>query len=99
MPKKCYRSELKKIYSDLQNSEEQYHSLIKSEELAKESLRLNSEAFANGMAKNTDVLDAELTLASVKLAMHKALYDYNTNLAQLLVISGQHNQFFTTYAE
>lgn len=90
---------IEKVYSDLKNSEEQYQSLIKSEELAKESLRLNSEAFANGMAKNTDVIDAELTLASVKLAMNKALYDYNNNLAQLLVISGQHNQFFKTYTE
>lgn len=90
---------LEKIYSDLMSAKEQHQSLLKSQELALESLRLNSNAFANGFNKSTDVIDSQVTLASVKLALQKSLYDYNNSLAQLFIVSGQSEKLLEIYSE
>jgi outer membrane protein TolC len=67
---------------------ERYYALAPAVSLAKESLRLNTLSYQNGVARTVDVTDAYITLAGVQLAEYKALYDYNSALFQLNKLVG-----------
>lgn len=54
-----------------------------SVEQAKETLRIRSDRYDQGMEKTTDLLDAEVQLQEARVQKLKALYAYNVNLAQL----------------
>jgi outer membrane protein TolC len=82
------KTEVKKNIHDMETSKEQYESLNKSKELAEENLKLASLSFREGMGTSTDVIDAELSLGNVKTEQLKALFDYNTALANLLSSCG-----------
>jgi outer membrane protein TolC len=50
---------------------------------AEESLRIRSDRYAEGLARTTDVLQAEATLAERRLAYLQALYDHNLAVYRL----------------
>ena len=56
-------------------------------EQAEESLRIRSDRFAEGMARTTDVLQAEAQLANRRLANLQALYDHTLALYRLELLT------------
>ena len=58
-------------------------------EQAEESLRIRSDRFAEGMARTTDVLQAEAQLANRRLAFLQALYDHTMALYRLELLTEQ----------
>lgn len=80
---------VEKFYAAILNAKDEYQAIQKTKSLAQESLRLNTAAFRNGFAKSTDIIDSQLQLTAVQLNELKALYDYNSNFAQLLRFSGK----------
>ena len=61
----------------------------KTEELAKESLEDQQKVFNAGMGTSLDVVDSQLSLERLRIAMLKANYDATMALAGLLETSGQ----------
>ena len=56
-------------------------------EQAEESLRIRSDRYAEGMARTTDLLQAEAALASRRLAHLNALYDHNVAVYRLELLT------------
>ncbi len=68
-------------------------NLASSIELAQENLTLRQKAFAQGVSTSTDVVDAELNLASVKTQRAAAKYNYVIALSRLLALSNEMDSF------
>ncbi|GAB4190499.1 MAG: TolC family protein [Calditrichia bacterium] len=83
---------IKKTYSEMENAKRHYHAMQKTKELAMENFKLNSKKFDTGLGTSLEVLDAELTLRQVEIALLKDIYDYNSKLAELLVLTGNAHQ-------
>lgn len=54
---------------------------------ARESLRIRSDRYTEGLAQTTDLLQAEATLAERRLAYLKALYDHNIAIYRLEMLT------------
>ncbi len=86
---------IKKHYNEISKQQEQYTSLQKSITFAEELLRVRKKAFTEGFASATDVDDANLYLASIKIKRLQALYSMDKSLAELLETCGLSNEFST----
>ncbi|MGL5318392.1 MAG: TolC family protein [Bacteroidales bacterium] len=84
---------VEKIYNSLQSSAQQIPSLNTSLEFAKEYLRIKEEAFREGSATSSEVVDARLHLAKIQTERLQAAYNYDTMLAKLLEACGQSERF------
>ncbi len=84
---------VKKTYLEAQQSHEEVSGLNSSVALAKENLRLREKAFTQGISTSTDVVDAQLYLASIHTQQAAASFNYLISLAKLLALSGQMNDF------
>lgn len=78
-----------KRYEEMSKARDQYDALDASLELARENLRVRSRAFEEGLATSVEVVDATLSLARVQLGRHKAAYDLDLALFQLLEACGR----------
>lgn len=72
---------------------EQFDTLERTLELARENLRVRNRAFEEGMATSLDVVDAVNMLSGVELARLAAAHDFVTSLADLLAATGQAQRF------
>ncbi|MGI9527604.1 MAG: TolC family protein [Weeksellaceae bacterium] len=79
---------VKKHYTEILKQQEQLKSLEESISFAEELVRVREKAFAAGFATSTDVADANLYLASIKIKRLQALYEIDKTLAELLETSG-----------
>ncbi len=84
---------VQKTYYQAQQAQEEVSGLTSSLRLAKENLRLRQKAFSQGLSTSTDVVDAELNLASVKTQQATAKFHYVTALSRLLALSSNMNDF------
>ncbi len=84
---------VKKTYLEAQQAHEEVSGLNSSVALAKENLRLREKAFTQGISTSTDVVDAQLYLASIHTQQAAASFNYLISLAKLLALSGQMNDF------
>jgi len=84
---------IQKYYSELTNALEQLHDLETAEQFANEYYRVRNKAFSEGMATTTEVADANLALAKVKIDRLQAAYNFDVSLAKLLFYSGSMNEF------
>lgn len=84
---------VKKTYLEAQQAHEEVAGLNSSVALAKENLRLREKAFTQGISTSTDVVDAQLYLASIHTQQAAASFNYLISLAKLLALSGQMNDF------
>ena len=75
-----------KLYNEMITYKEQFPSLEASYAFAVEYLRIKEEAFKEGMASSSDVVDARLNLAKIKTERLQAAYYYD--LARLLEACG-----------
>lgn len=77
-----------KLYNEMITYKDQLPSLESSYAFAVEYLRIKEEAFKEGMAPSSDVVDARLNLASIKIQRLQAAYYYDLMLARLLEACG-----------
>ncbi len=78
-----------KLYNEMTTYREQLPSLETSREFALEYLRIKEEAFKEGMAPSSDVVDARMNLAKIRIERLQAAYYYDLMLARLLEACGQ----------
>lgn len=84
---------VKKHYTEIEKQKEQLQSLDKSIHFADELVRVRQKSFAEGFSTSTDVADAHLYLASIKIKRYQALFEMDKALAHLLEISGLSKEF------
>ena len=82
-----------KLYNELQSYVEQMETMETTYTFAKEYLRIQQKAFAEGFATSKDVVDAEVTMNKVKVGRLKIMNDYVKTLAKLLEITGKSEMF------
>ena len=72
---------------DLQSARERVGQARRAVEQAEESLRIRSDRHEAGLARTTDLLQAETTLAERRLAHLQALYQHNMALYRLELLT------------
>jgi len=82
-----------KYYQELCMYREQLKMLDTSVELAGEYFRIRNKAFSEGMATSSQVADASLFLAKIRIDRLQAMYGYDVSLSKLLYYSGLTDQF------
>lgn len=81
------------LYNELLNYAERMPSIEASLEFAQEYLRVRDAAFREGAGTSSDVIDAELNLAAVKIEKLRTAYNYDLLLARLLEAAGMSGHF------
>ena len=83
------RTLIDKLYNEMITYSQQLPSVDASRAFAEEYLRIKEEAFKEGAAPSSDVVDARLNLAKIKTERLQAAYYYDLMLARLLEACGQ----------
>ncbi|SMO69909.1 Outer membrane protein TolC [Saccharicrinis carchari] len=79
---------IEKYHQEIQMILEQLHELVTAEAFADEYYRVRKKAFNEGMATSTEVTDASLAAAKVRIEKLEAMYQYDVALARLLELAG-----------
>ncbi|MBU0970875.1 MAG: TolC family protein [Proteobacteria bacterium] len=88
---------VEKTYGRIEQAIAEHGGLASSLQLAEKTVELREKAFAQGLSTSLDVVDARLYVAGVKIQRAHAAYTYVMELAKLLAISGQINEFTQYY--
>ena len=83
-----------KFYAQLENALQEVHTLEVTLELSHELVRMRKKAFQEGMATSLEVVDSEVMLAKIQVAMLMAYYQYDVALMNLCAICGVPAQFY-----
>ncbi len=75
-------------YAEMLNERNLLQSLEASMNFAQEYLRIKRAAFLEGMSTSSDLIDAELNLAKVRVERLEAAYKFDLALARLLEVAG-----------
>lgn len=81
--------EVRQYYLSMKEAEKRIETNKVSVNQAEENLMIQKVRYEVGVGTNLDLLDAVLSLDSAKKDYNQALYDYNTNKAQLEKAIGQ----------
>lgn len=84
---------VQKTYLEAQQAQEEVQGLDSSLALANENLKLRDKAFSQGLSTSTDVVDAQLYLASIQTQQSAAKFNYLLSLTKLLALSNEMNTF------
>jgi len=84
---------VQKTYLEAQQAQEEVLGLDSSIELANENLNLRQKAFSQGLSTSTDVVDAQLYVASVQTQKAAASFNYLISLSKLLALSSEMDAF------
>lgn len=84
---------VQKTYLEAQQAQEEVLGLESSIELAQENLKLREKAFTQGLSTSTDVVDAQLYVASVQTQKAAASFNYLISLSKLLALSNEMSSF------
>ncbi|MDC5851537.1 TolC family protein [Vibrio europaeus] len=84
---------VQKTYLEAQQAQEEVLGLESSIELAGENLNLRQKAFSQGLSTSTDVVDAQLYVASVQTQKAAASFNYLISLSKLLALSSEMDAF------
>lgn len=87
---------IEKYHQELQMLVEQLNELESAASFADEYYRVRMEAFNEGMASSSDVTDASLAVAKVRVERLRAIYNYDVTLARLLELAGI-PEYFNSY--
>ena len=82
-----------KLYNELEMYREQLAELTTAKKYAEEYLRVREKAFHEEMTNATDVVDARLALAKVRIERLEAMYGFDKTLSQMLQYAGIPEQF------
>ncbi|PAF50327.1 TolC family protein [Helicobacter sp. 13S00477-4] len=83
-----------KVYKEVISAAREYKSLDSSIELAKENLKLQEQAFTQGLATSAQVVDARNTFSSILIEQKTIGYKYIIHLANLMALSGHLDMFY-----
>ncbi|MEG2573506.1 MAG: TolC family protein, partial [Bacteroides sp.] len=83
-----------KLYSQLQNAQDNVTMLNTTIAMSKELLRVRRKLFREGMAVSTEVVDAQLLLSKVQIAYLTSYYQYDVALINLLSTCGIPDAFY-----
>lgn len=89
---------INKLYNELNIYREQLSELETARAFAEEYLRVREKAFHEEMSNSTEVVDANLALAQVRIERLQAMYGYDLTLARLLQYAGI-PETFTDYRQ
>ncbi|MDE6887002.1 MAG: TolC family protein [Helicobacteraceae bacterium] len=81
-------------YKEALSARESYKNFSSTILLAKENLKLQEEAFINGMANNTQVSDARNQLSFATIELKNSQYKYILALAKLYALSNDIESFY-----
>lgn len=84
-----------KLTEELEGQKEQKTELDSTLELANEYASSIEQAFNEGLATSTSVVEAHSKVAQVKALRLKVLYDYDVTLARLFQIAGIPEEYFS----
>ncbi len=84
---------IEKYYQELFMALEQLEELKKAETFADEYYRIRHQAFVEGMATSTEVVDASLAISKVKIDQLQAAYQFDIALIKLLELAGMPEEF------
>jgi len=87
------KTAITKYHQELKMNLEQLNELESALEFAMEYSRVRESAFKEGMATTTEVSDANLIVAKVKIERLEVLYAYDVSLSKLLYFSGLAEDF------
>ncbi len=88
---------VEQLYNQMMNYRNRMASIDASLDFAEEYLRIKNAAFLEGMSSSSDLIDAELNLAGVRIERLQAAYNFDKLLAQLLEAAGVSDEY-TAYA-
>jgi len=84
---------IKKLHQQLGMQVEQLEELDKTLEFANTYVDSRDKAFREGLSTSTELVDANLLLAKVKIDRLQAMYNYDVTLATLLQVCGRPDMF------
>jgi len=84
---------IKKLHQQLGMQVEQLEELDKTLEFAKTYVESRDKAFHEGLSTSTELVDANLLLAKVKIERLQAMYNYDVTLATLVQVCGSPDLF------
>ena len=87
------RTVIRKLHQQLGMQVEQLEGLDKTLEFAKTYTESREKAFREGLSTSTELVDANLMLAKVKIDRLQAMYNYDVTLATLLQVCGTPEKF------
>ncbi len=83
------RVDIAEALRDLESARQRIEQARRAVDQAEESLRIRSDRFAEGIARTTDLLQAEATLAERRLAFLNTLYQHNLTVYRLELLTEQ----------
>ena len=84
---------VEKTYKEALQAKEFYFVLDSSIALAEENLKLQEQAFKQGMGTSTKVVDARNLLSKAKIEQQSVAYKYILSIAKLMALSDQTQNF------
>ena len=90
---------VQKLYSQMKEAEEEVSTLQTTIAMSEELLRIRRKSFEEGMATSTEVVDAEVMLSNVRIAMLLAHYQFDVSLASLCSVCGVPELFWKLMKE
>ena len=87
------RTIIRKLHQELEMQVEQLDELDKTLEFAKTYVDSRDKAFHEGLSTSTELVDANLLLAKVRIDRLQAMYNYDVTLAALLQVCGTPEKF------
>ncbi|OBV29170.1 hypothetical protein BA723_00810 [Helicobacter sp. CLO-3] len=85
---------VRKTYKEAVYARSEYASLASSVELAQENLKLQNQAFKQGLATSAQVVDAQSSLQSALIERQTSCYKAIVALAKLLALSDEIDKFY-----
>ena len=79
---------VQEFYTQMQKAQDEVSTLQMTIAMSEELLRIRRKSFEEGMATSTEVVDAEVILSKVRIAMWLAYYQFDVSLASLCSVCG-----------
>ena len=90
---------VQELYSKIQEAKDETSTLQTTIKMSEELLRIRRKSFEEGMATSTEVVDAEVMLSKVRIAMLLATYQFDVSLALLCSACGVPDLFWKLMKE
>ena len=90
---------VQEIYTQMQKAQDEVSTLRTTIAMSEELLRIRRKSFEEGMATSAEVVDAEVMLSKVRIAMWLAYYQFDVSLASLCSICGVPELFWKLMEE
>ena len=90
---------VQEIYTQMQKAQDEVSTLRTTIAMSEELLRIRRKSFEEGMATSAEVVDAEVMLSKVRIAMWLAYYQFDVSLASLCSVCGVPELFWKLMEE